>query len=92
MPETPTVAESGIGAFEMVSWYGIWGPAGVAHDVVDKLSAEAAKAIRSPLASERLSQQGFIASGDGPQAFSRYFSAEVQRYARIVKEANIKVA
>ena len=91
MPETPTVAESGIPGFEMVSWYGIWGPAGMARDVVDKLAREAAKAVRSPLATERLSQQGFIASGDGAQAFSRYIGAEVQRYARIVKEANIKV-
>ena len=91
MPETPTVAESGIAGFEMVSWYGIWGPAGVPRAVVDRLAGEAAKAVRSPLAAERLSQQGFIASGEGPQAFSRYIGAEVQRYARIVKEANIKV-
>jgi tripartite-type tricarboxylate transporter receptor subunit TctC len=91
MPETPTVAESGMPGFEMVSWYGIWGPAGVTRGVVDTLAAEAAKAVRSPLAAERLSQQGFIASGDGAQAFSRYIGAEVQRYARIVREANIKV-
>ena len=90
MPETPTVAESGVAGFEMVSWYGIWGPSGVAPVIVDKLAAEAAKAVRSALAAERLSQQGFIASGDGPQAFTKYISAEIQRYARIVKEANIK--
>ena len=90
LPDTPTVAESGLPGFEMVSWYGIWGPAGLASDVVNKLGAEAAKAIRSPLASERLSQQGFVGSGDGAQAFSLYIRVEVQRYARIVKEANIK--
>jgi len=38
-----------------------------------------------------LSQQGFIASGDGAQAFGNYIRAEIQRYARIVKEANIRV-
>ena len=59
--------------------------------VVNEQSAEAAKAVRSPVATERLSQQGFIASGDGPQAFARYIAGEVQRYARIVREANIKL-
>jgi len=91
MPDTPTVAESGVAGFDMVSWYGIWGPVGLAPDVVEKLSAESAKAVRSPLASERLSLQGFIASGDGTQAFGNYIRAEIQRYARIVKEANIRV-
>jgi tripartite-type tricarboxylate transporter receptor subunit TctC len=91
LPDTPTVAESGIAGFEMVSWYGIWGPPALTRDIVDKLAAEAAKAVRSPVATERLSQQGFIASGDGPQAFARYIAGEVQRYARIVREANIKL-
>lgn len=91
MPDTPTVAESGVPGFEMVSWYGIWGPTGVPRAVVDKIAAEAAKAVRSPLATERLSQQGFMASGEGSEAFTKYISAEIRRYARIVSEANIKV-
>jgi tripartite-type tricarboxylate transporter receptor subunit TctC len=91
LPDTPTVAESGVAGFEMVSWYGIWGPAGVARDIVDQLAAQTAKAVRAPLAQERLSQQGFVPSGGGPQAFAGYIRAEIERYARIVKEANIKV-
>ena len=91
LPDTPTVAESGISGFEMVSWYGIWGPPGLARVIVERLAAEAAKAVRSPLATERLSQQGFMAAGEGPQAFGKYITAEIQRYARIVREANIKV-
>ena len=90
LPDTPTVAESGVSGFEMVSWYGIWGPPGLARDVVDKLAAEAAKAVRSPLATERLSQQGFMASGDGPQAFREYIAGEIRRYDRIVREAKIQ--
>jgi tripartite-type tricarboxylate transporter receptor subunit TctC len=90
LPETPTVAESGIAGFEMVSWYGIWGPAGLAPDIVARLASETAKAVRSSAASERLGAHGFVAAGDGPQAFSRYIDGEIRRYARIVKEANIK--
>jgi tripartite-type tricarboxylate transporter receptor subunit TctC len=91
LPDTPTVAESGLAGFEMVSWYGIWGPPGVVRESADRLARQAAKAVRSPLASERLGQQGFMASGDGPTAFAGYIDAEIRRYAKIVREANIKV-
>jgi len=91
LADTPTVAESGMAGFEMVSWYGIWGPPATPADISAKLAAEAAKAVRSPLATERLGQQGFVPVGEGPQAFARYIAVEIDRYARIVKEANIKV-
>jgi tripartite-type tricarboxylate transporter receptor subunit TctC len=90
LPDTPTVAESGVAGFEMVSWYGIWGPSGAPRDVVSTLATETAKAVRSPLATERLSQQGFVAAGAGPREFEGYISAEITRYARIVKDAGIK--
>jgi tripartite-type tricarboxylate transporter receptor subunit TctC len=90
LPDVPTAAESGIRNFEMVSWYGLWGPPGLPRDVVDRLSAEIAKAVRSPLAVERLGEQGFDPVGSRPEAFAAYISQEIARYARIVKEANIK--
>ena len=91
MPNVPTVAESGLPGFEMVSWYGLWGPPGLPRDIAARLTAEAAKAVRSPQAAERLGEQGFEASGDGPEAFAAYIRDEIARYAKIIKEANIKV-
>lgn len=91
LPDTPTVSESAIPGFEMVSWYGLWGPPGMPQAVMAKLAAETAKAIRSRSATERLSQQGFMPVGDGPAAFTKYIAGEIERYARIVKEANIKL-
>ncbi len=90
MPAVPTVAESGLPGFEMVSWYGLWAPAGLPREITARLTAEAAKAVRSPQAAERLGEQGFEASGDGPEAFAAYIRDEIARYARIIKEANIK--
>ncbi len=91
LPNVPTVAESGLPGFEMVSWYGLWAPPGLPRDIAAKLTAEAAKAVRSPLAVERLGEQGFIASGAGPEEFAPYIRDEIARYAKIIKEANIKV-
>ena len=68
MPDVPTVAESGIRDFDMVSWYGLWGPRGVPKFTAAKLTDETAKATRAPLAVARLGEQGFEAVGGGPDA------------------------
>lgn len=91
MPNVPTVAESGLPGFEMVSWYGIWGPPGLPRDITTRLSTEAAKAVRSQQAGERLGDQGFEPSGAGPEQFAAYIRDEIARYAKIIKEANVKV-
>ena len=90
MPNVPTVAESGLPGFEMVSWYGLWAPPGLPREITARLTSEAAKAVRSPQAAERLGEQGFEASGDGPEGFAAYIRDEIARYAKIIKEANIK--
>ena len=90
MPDVPTVAESGIPGFEMVSWYGFWGPRGVPKSVTTKITAEAAKAARAPLAVARLSEQGFEPVGGGADAFAKFIAQEIDRYAKVVKDANIK--
>ncbi|MGH8618276.1 MAG: Bug family tripartite tricarboxylate transporter substrate binding protein [Burkholderiales bacterium] len=90
LPDTPTVSESGIKGFDMASWYGLWGPPGLPKPVVAKLTAETTKAARAPLAIDRLGEQGFEASGMGPEAFAKFIAVEIERYAKVVKEANIK--
>ena len=60
-------------------------------DLTVRLTAEVARAVRSPQAAERLGEQGFEASGAGPEQFAPYIRDEIARYARIIKEANIKV-
>jgi tripartite-type tricarboxylate transporter receptor subunit TctC len=91
MPEVPTMAESGFPGFEMLSWYGLWGPPGMPKDVLDRLAAETAKAAKSAEMQEKLASQGFIPDGSGPVAFAAYVRDEIAKYAKIVKDANIKV-
>ena len=90
LPNVPTVAESGLPGFEMVSWYGIWGPAKLPKELAERISTEVAKALRSPLASQRLGEQGFEVVGSTPEQFAAYIKSEVSKYAQIVKDANIK--
>jgi tripartite-type tricarboxylate transporter receptor subunit TctC len=91
LPDVPTVSESGLAGFEMVSWYGLWAPAGLPKEIAAKLAAEVAKAVRSPLATERLSNQAFEPVGSSPEQFAAYIQDEIARYAKIVKQANIKL-
>ena len=91
LPNVPTVAESGLPGFDMVSWYGLWGPAALPKELGKRLSAEVAKAVRSQLATERLGEQGFDAVGSTPEEFSAFLEQELVKYTRIVKQANVKV-
>jgi len=91
LPDVPTVAESGLPGFELVSWYGLWGPAKLPPEIASRLAAEAAKAMKSPLAASRLGVQGFTADGGSPQDFGAYIAKESATYERIVKKANIHI-
>jgi tripartite-type tricarboxylate transporter receptor subunit TctC len=91
LPEVPTMAESGFPGFEMLSWYGLWGPSGLPKEVANRLAAETARAVKSAEMQEKLAAQGFIPDGSGPPAFAAYVKDEIAKYAKIVKDANIKV-
>ena len=91
MPDTPTVAESALPGFEMESWYGLWGPAKMPRELSTRIASEVHKAVRSKLATERLTDQGFKAVGSTPEQFSEYINKEITRHARIVRDAKIKV-
>jgi tripartite-type tricarboxylate transporter receptor subunit TctC len=90
MPDVATVAESGIRGFDMVSWYGLWAPPGTPKAVTARLTAETTKAMTSTLAVSRLGDQGFEHVGGGPEPFAKFIALEVERYAKVVREANIK--
>ena len=91
LPNVPTVAESGLPGFDMVSWYGLWGPANLPKEMTARLAAEVKKAVRSPLAVERLGDQGFDAVGSTPEEFATFIQQEYVKYGRIIKDANIKM-
>jgi tripartite-type tricarboxylate transporter receptor subunit TctC len=91
MPEVPTMAESGFPGFEMLSWYGLWGPPALPREIVDRLALEVSKAVKSPEMQEKLASQGFLPKGSTAPEFAAYVKDEIAKYAKIVKDANIKV-
>ena len=91
MPDVPTVAESGMPGFELLSWYGLWGPANLPREIVDKLNAAVAKAVQSPHVKARFADLSFEAAPNTPEQFGRIIKDEIRRVGEVVKAANIRI-
>jgi tripartite-type tricarboxylate transporter receptor subunit TctC len=91
MPNVPTVAESGIPGFELLSWYGIWGPAGMPKAVVDRLNAEIGKAVQTENLKTRFSEMSFVPAQGNPEQFRKLISGDLINIGKAVKEANIQI-
>jgi len=91
MPDVPTVAESGMLEFELLSWYGLWGPANLPRDVVERLNAAVAKAVQSPHVKARFADLSFEAAPNTPEQFGRIIREEIRRVGEVVKAANIRI-
>lgn len=89
-PDVPSVAESGFSGFESSVWYGVVAPAGLPQALVARIHAE----IQKALASQEMRQKLSSAGGDvfpGPTAqFSKLLQDESTRYAKLIREAQIK--
>jgi tripartite-type tricarboxylate transporter receptor subunit TctC len=89
LPEVPAVAET-LPGFAIVSWQAIFAPAGVPQPIVDRLSSEMIKAINDPEIKAKLAAQGIEPSGITPSELAAFQKAEIDKWARVIKTANIK--
>jgi len=91
-PELPTVAESGYPGFDSAGWYGFMAPAKTPAAIVATLNREFINAIRQPDVRERLISNGLDPVGDSTQEFTTFVGNELEKWARVVKQANIKIS
>jgi tripartite-type tricarboxylate transporter receptor subunit TctC len=94
LTEVPTVSESGwpgTAGFEVVSWQALFAPAGTPKPIVDKLHAEILKIIQSPEMQERIKGLGMQPSVLTPEQVQAFQKAEIEKWAQVIKAANIKL-
>jgi len=91
LPDLPTLDESGLKGYQIVGWNGLFLPAGTPPAIVNKLHAEVVKALALADVKERLATMGFEGVGDTPPHFAAFVKAEIAKWAKVVKDANIKV-
>jgi len=91
LPDMPTVAEGGIPGFDMSTWWGLVAPAAAGKDIVGRLQAETVKLLKQPDVKERMAFAGAETVGNTAEEFAAFIRAETVKYARIVKDARVKI-
>ncbi len=87
----PTVAESGYGDFEAAAWFGFMVTGGSPPAAIARLNVQANKALQAPDVRDKLIAQGMYRVSTTPQQFDAHLRSEMAKYAKVVKEAGIKV-
>lgn len=90
LPDIPTVAESGVPGYEFTGWWGVVVPARTPRSVVANLNAQLGKILAQRDVGEKLIGQGADPEHTSPEQFSSYIHAEVAKWGKVIKEANIR--
>ena len=90
LPDVPTVAEQGYKDFETSQWYGLLVRSKTPEAIVNRLSAEAAKAVKSQPVTDRFAPDNAIAVGSTPEEFADFIRKEQARWSDVVRKAKIK--
>jgi tripartite-type tricarboxylate transporter receptor subunit TctC len=91
IPDVPTTREAGVDNFELTTWYGILAPAGTPRDIIARLNAEWVKVAAMPDTRDKIHKAGLEPQSSTPEHFSEFLKAEIVRYGKIAKEANLSV-
>jgi len=89
LPEVPTIDESGLKGFDVTGWYGLFARAGTLPRIINILQSNVAAVVNAPQAREQLDAWGLSPVGSTPEAFGEFVRREMDKYARIAREANI---
>lgn len=90
LPDVPTLSEAGI-AIDMGTWFGLLAPAGTPAEILDRLQNEVVRILRTPEFIRRLQEIGAEPIGDGAREMAQRIRTDSEKFARLVKEANITI-
>ena len=91
LPDVPTFTQAGVPNFDVRLWYGLLAPAATPKDVVERVNSVITGIINTPELKEALAKQGMDALLMSPAQFGALMRTDFDRYAKIIKTANIKV-
>jgi tripartite-type tricarboxylate transporter receptor subunit TctC len=91
LPDLPTFAEAGLPQYDTNAWYSMHAPAGTSPDIVRRLNAELVAILKDPEILARFKQLATDPVGNSPEEFAAFVRAELDKYARIIKAAGIKL-
>ncbi|MBI3716228.1 MAG: tripartite tricarboxylate transporter substrate binding protein [Betaproteobacteria bacterium] len=90
-PDIPTMGELGYKGFEVTTWYALWGIKGTPQPILDRMHAETIKALNDSDIKKIWETQGATTGGQSAKDFGVFISAEITKWAKVVKDGNIKI-
>ncbi len=91
LPNVPTVSEAGVPGYEVRTWYALWAIKGTPQPIKDRMYQETAKALQHPTIKKIWAEQGADAGGMPPAEFGKLIDTEINKWAKVVKDAGAKV-
>ena len=91
-PEIPTLAEQGLAGCEVETWFGVVAPARTPRAVISRLNADLRRTLALDDTQKRLAGLGMVATPDSPQEFDGYIKAEIAKWGKVIRDADIKAA
>src|SRR6185369_2269460 len=89
-PEVPTTSEAGVQGLESGTWYGMLAPGRTPQPIIDQVYAATTKTLQMPDVKARLLAQGVDIIGSSPPQFSAYLKSETAKWAKVIKDANVR--
>jgi tripartite-type tricarboxylate transporter receptor subunit TctC len=91
-PEVPTIAEAGVPGYDTSSWFAFFVPAKTPPEIIRKMHADTVAALAEPQVRAKLDALGVVVVGSTPEQLGTHLKAEMERWAPVIKAANIKVS
>ena len=91
VPDLPTMAESGYPGFDAVPWFGLMAPAGTPKEIVDKLHDQTVTTLALPIVRKKFDELGLEPVGNTPSDFAAIIKKETPEWAKVIKDADIKL-
>jgi len=89
LPDLPTIAEAGVPGYEVNVWYGLFAPRGTPPALANKVAGDVAAVMKAPENRDRFIGLGVDPEGATPEAFATYFRADIEKWRKVVKAANL---
>lgn len=91
LPDVPTMAEAGLAGFDVSTWFGVFGPAGIPAPIVARLNSAMTTALGSPEMRDRLARMGAEPAPGTPEQFAQLLRTELAKYEKVVKFSGARV-
>ena len=91
MPDVPTMEEAGLAGFEIVAWFAFFAPSATPKPILAQLSTEFMKAVNAPDVQQKLRDRGMTPRPMTLEQFAAFWKGEREKFAAVVKKANITV-